>query len=178
MQHTTHSTMCCTGPELRRADQSQNPSVGRIWTFATSDMESSMVEKSQVLPKSNPNSKNEGNLLFKVATLALLTLSFMVGEVAHFLPTVTRCTNIPGLFRLVNMNRNRWSVQKFFLKLFSTSQQIDFSVPAKHWQTASDLGTWLATRTCPTFTQQLHRVLVLRHERGKASKKDLLLTIL
>ena len=60
----------------------------------------------------------------------------------------------------------------------STSQDIDFSVPAKHWQTASDLGTWLATRTCPTFTQQLHRVLVLRHERGKASKKDLLLTIL
>ena len=77
-------------------------------------MESSMVEKSQVLPKSNPNSKNEGNLLFKVATLALLTLSFMVGEVAHFLPTVTRCTNIPGLFRPVNMNRNRWRVQKFF----------------------------------------------------------------
>ena len=26
----------------------------------------------------------------QVATLALLTLSFMVGEVAHFLPTVTR----------------------------------------------------------------------------------------
>ena len=35
-------------------------------------MESSVLEKSQV------------------ATLTLLTLSFMVGEVAHFLPTVTR----------------------------------------------------------------------------------------
>ena len=40
--------------------------------LAASDMESSVLEKSQV------------------ATLTLLTLSFMVGEVAHFLPTVTR----------------------------------------------------------------------------------------
>ena len=66
-----------------------------------------MVEKSQVLPKSNPNSKSERNLPSKVATLALLTFSFMVGEVAHFLPTVTRCTNIPGLFRPVNIKRIR-----------------------------------------------------------------------
>ena len=46
-------------------------------------MESSVLEKSQVARWSQVEKS-------QVATLALLTLSFMVGEVAHFLPTVTR----------------------------------------------------------------------------------------
>ena len=74
------------GPELPSALFSQNPKLLFLTKFAFirlsgRDMESSVLEKSQV------------------ATLTLLTLSFMVGEVAHFLPTVTRSNLISRVSR-------------------------------------------------------------------------------
>ena len=67
-------------------------------------MESSVLEKSQV------------------ATLTLLTLSFMVGEVAHFLPTVTRS----NLISLVSC-RGKSSTQ------FSEREQVQLSGHNLDW---------------------------------------------